>query len=95
MTLVYTVRSPLGWLHFYRRGTKVHFYYRTVTREVFIRTAFADFKWIEAGLGDLVKVTLDNSQTLLAGIKDCCFRTTCPKKLQGREHRHSATFMPP
>ena len=30
-----------------------------VTREQFVRTAFLDFKYIEAGLGDLVKVSLE------------------------------------
>ena len=55
-----------------------------VTREQFVRTAFSDFKYIEAGLGDLVKVSLDTAQTRLAGTKNCCFRTVCPS-LPGRE----------
>jgi hypothetical protein len=55
-----------------------------VTRAQFIRTAFSDFKYFEAGLGDLVKVSMDTDQTQLAGTKNCCFRSECPS-LPGRE----------
>ena len=55
-----------------------------VTRAQFIRTAFSDFKYFEAGLGELVKVSMDTDQTQLAGTKNCCFRSECPT-LPGRD----------
>ena len=74
-----------------------------VTRAQFIRTAFSDFKYFEAGLGDLVKVSMDTDQTQLAGIKNCCYRSECPS-LPGREgcsvreitmRKHNRTARPP
>ena len=54
-----------------------------VERGVFIRKAFRDFKWIDAGMGELIKVSLRAEDIASSGIKECCFKNECPT-LPGR-----------
>ena len=54
-----------------------------VERGAFIRKAFRDFKWIDAGMGELIKVSLRAEDIASSGIKECCFKNECPT-LQGR-----------
>ena len=54
-----------------------------VERGTFIRKAFRDFKWIDAGMGELIKVSLRAEDIAASGIKECCFKNECPT-LQGR-----------
>ena len=45
-----------------------------VERGAFIRKAFRDFKWIDAGMGELIKVSLRAEDIATSGIKECCFK---------------------
>ena len=49
-----------------------------IERGAFIRRAFQDFKWIDAGLGELIKVSLRMEDISVSGVKECCFRDECP-----------------
>ena len=55
-----------------------------VGRDEFIATAFQDLKYVNAGMGELVKLTLDHDDTVKANIQKCCFRAACPKTNGGR-----------
>jgi hypothetical protein len=55
-----------------------------VGRGEFIVTAFQDLKYVNAGMGELVKLTLDHDDTVKANIQKCCFRAACPKTNGGR-----------
>ena len=55
-----------------------------VGRGEFIATAFQDLKYVNAGMGELVKLTLDHDDTVKANIQKCCFRAACPKTNGGR-----------
>ena len=55
-----------------------------VGRGEFIATAFQDLKYVNAGMGELVKLTLDHEDTVKAKIQKCCFRAACPKTNGGR-----------
>ena len=55
-----------------------------VSRGDFITTAFQELKYINAGMGELVKLTLDHDDIVKAKIQKCCFRTACPKTNGGR-----------
>ena len=55
-----------------------------VSRGDFITTAFQELKYINAGMGELVKLTLDHDDIVKAKIQKCCFRTACPKTNGGK-----------
>ena len=66
-----------------------------VSREEFIVNAFQELKYVNAGMGELVKLTLDHDDTVKAKIQKCCFRAACPKTNGGKcevwaqtMHRH-------
>jgi len=52
----------------------------TVSRADFITTTFQDLKYIDAGMGELVKLTLDHDDIVKASIMKCCFRAVCLKQ---------------
>ena len=52
----------------------------TVSRAEFIMTTFQDLKYVDAGMGELVKLALDHDDTVKASIMKCCFRAVCPKQ---------------
>ena len=56
----------------------------TVSRAEFITTTFQDLKYVDAGMGELVKLTLDHDDTVKACIMKCCFRAVCPKQRGGK-----------
>ena len=56
----------------------------TVSRAEFIATAFQDLKYVNAGMGELVKLTLDHDYTVKASIMKCCFRAVCLKQQGGK-----------
>ena len=53
-------------------------------RSEFIVTAFNGVKYVNAGMGQLVKLKLDKKDTVLAKIQQCCFQTECPALRGGR-----------
>ena len=52
----------------------------TVSRAEFITTTFQDLKYIDAGMGELVKLTLDHDDIVKASIMKCCFKAVCLKQ---------------
>ena len=54
------------------------------SRSEFIVTAFNGVKYVNAGMGELVKLKLDKKDTVLAKVQQCCFQTECPALRGGR-----------
>jgi hypothetical protein len=55
-----------------------------VRRGDFIVKAFNELKYVNAGMGELVKLTLDYDDTVKAKIQKCCFQAACPKMSGGK-----------